>query len=127
MKKSIKKREDKKETIFAEFARFATQGRVLDLTIGIMIGASLTDLVNSFVSNILLPPINIFTERINFNDLYINLSRVHVDSLAEAEQKGLPVIKIGQFANDLIDFVIIAIVVFIIVNKVLGYSKPAKK
>ncbi len=104
--------------MFQEFKKFAMQGNVLDLAIGIIIGAAFGKIVSSFVNDILMPPIGLLLGKVDFSNLFINLSDLPYTSLAAAKEAGAPIIAYGQFLNNIIDFVIIAFVIFIIVRQV---------
>lgn len=104
--------------MFQEFKKFAMQGNVLDLAIGIIIGAAFGKIVSSFVNDILMPPIGLLLGKMDFSNLFINLSDLPYTSLAAAKEAGAPIIAYGQFLNNIIDFVIIAFVIFIIVRQV---------
>ncbi len=102
-----------------DFKKFMLQGNVVDMTVGIVIGVAFADLVKSFVSDILMPPIGLLIGKVDFANLYINLSSEIYPSLAEAEAAGAPLIKYGLFINNLINYVIIALVVFLLIRWVL--------
>ncbi|MES2437344.1 MAG: large conductance mechanosensitive channel protein MscL [Patescibacteria group bacterium] len=99
-----------------EFKEFALRGNVIDLAVGIIVGAGFNNLVNSLVKNIVLPPIGLALNKVNFSNLYFDLSRQDFKSLADAEQAGAPVLKYGLFINDVISFIITAFVVFMLVR-----------
>ena len=101
-----------------EFKEFALKGSVLDLAIGIIIGAAFTALVNSFVENILMPPLGLLMGPTDFSNLFVNLTSTPYGSLAEAEAAGAAVLKYGLFINNLIQFLIMAFVVFMLVRQV---------
>ena len=101
-----------------EFKEFAMRGNVLDIAIGIIIGAAFGKIVSSFVSDILMPPIGLVLGRVNFADLFINLSDKPVATLAEAKAAGAATINYGVFLNTVIDFVIVAFVIFLLVRQI---------
>ena len=101
-----------------EFKEFAMRGSVLDMAIGIIIGAAFGKIVSSFVSDILMPPVGLVLGRVNFADLFINLSDKPVTTLAEAKAAGAATINYGVFLNTVIDFVIVAFVVFLLVRQI---------
>jgi large conductance mechanosensitive channel len=101
-----------------EFKEFAMRGNVLDMAIGIIIGAAFGKIVSSFVSDVLMPPIGLVLGRVNFADLFINLSDKPVTTLAEAKVAGAATINYGVFLNTVIDFVIIAFVIFLLVRQI---------
>lgn len=104
--------------IVSEFKEFAVKGNVVDMGVGIVIGAAFTSIVTSFVKDIINPIIGIFTGGIDFSSLYINLSGEEITNLAEAQEKGLAVITYGNFINALIAFLIVAWVLFLIIKGV---------
>jgi large conductance mechanosensitive channel len=101
-----------------EFKEFAMRGNVLDMAIGIIIGAAFGKIVSSFVSDILMPPIGLVLGRVNFADLFINLSDKPVATLTEAKAAGAATINYGVFLNTVIDFVIVAFVIFLLVRQI---------
>ena len=112
--------------ILEEFKTFVMRGNVLDMAVGIIIGAAFGKIVTSFVNDVLMPPIGMLLGRVDFSDLFINLSSQPVASLAEAKAQGIPVIAYGAFLNNIIDFLIVAAAVFILVRKV-NRLVPKKK
>jgi large conductance mechanosensitive channel len=110
-----------------EFKQFIMRGNVLDLAIGIIIGAAFNDIVKSLVNDIIMPPIGMLLSNVSFNDLFITLSDGEFNSLAEAQAAGAATINYGLFINTVINFLIIALVVFMIVRQVNRLTRPAKK
>jgi large conductance mechanosensitive channel len=104
--------------MFKEFRDFAMKGNVLDLAIGVIIGAAFGKIISSFVSDVLMPPIGVLLGKVDFSEIYINLSGGSYPSLAEAKKAGAATINIGLFANQVIDFVIVAFCVFLVVKAV---------
>ena len=105
-----------------EFRDFIARGNVIDLAIAVIIGAAFGKLVTSLVEGIIMPPVGLLLGNVDFANLFIDLSGQRPASLAEAKLRGLPVIAYGTFINDVITFVIIAFVVFLIV-KAINRSK----
>jgi large conductance mechanosensitive channel len=101
-----------------EFKEFALRGNVLDLAIAVVIGAAFGNIVNSFVSDILMPPIGLLLGNTDFSNLFINLSGRRYESLAAAQEAGAVTVNYGVFVNTVIDFVIIAFALFLIVRQV---------
>jgi len=101
-----------------EFKAFAMRGNVLDLAIGIIIGAAFGDIVKSLVNDIIMPPIGMILGSVDFSSLYINLTSDHYNSLAEAQAAGAATINYGAFINTIINFVIIAFVIFLLVKQI---------
>lgn len=101
-----------------EFRDFISRGNVLDLAVAVIIGAAFGKIITSLVDGIIMPPIGMLLGKVDFANLFIDLSGTHPASLADAKTKGVPVIAYGTFLNDVISFVIIAFVVFLIVKQV---------
>ncbi len=101
-----------------EFKEFAMRGSVLDMAIGIIIGAAFGKIVSSFVSDVLMPPIGLLLGNVDFSNLFINLSGTPYSTLAEAKAAGAAVIRYGVFLNTVLDFVIVAFVIFLLIRQV---------
>lgn len=101
-----------------EFKEFIARGNVIDLAIAVVIGAAFGRIITSLVEGIIMPPIGMLLGKADFSNLFIDLSGQRPASLAEAQLKGLPVIAYGTFLNDVVSFLIIAFVVFLIVKAV---------
>ncbi len=101
---------------FQEFREFALRGNVVDLAIGIIIGVAFGAIVNSLVNDVIMPPIGLITGNIDFSNLFINLSGQEYPSLAAAREAGAPVIAYGAFINAVINFIIVALVIFLVVK-----------
>lgn len=108
--------------MFAEFKSFIARGNVIDLAVGIIMGAAFTTIVTSLVNDIIMPPIGWLMGGADFSDLYILLSDIPegstVDSLAQAQELGLATINYGVFINAIINFLIVAIAIFFLVRAV---------
>lgn len=102
--------------IVEEFKEFAVKGNVMDLAIGVAIGASFQKIVNSIVNDIIMPPIGAILGRTAFKDLFLNLSSQPAISVADAQAKGIPTINYGMFINNCLEFLIVAWVLFLIVK-----------
>jgi len=100
-----------------EFRDFAMRGNVVDLAIGIIIGAAFGKIVTSLVNDILMPPLGVILGKVDFSNLFINMSDTHYDSLAAAKAAGAATINYGTFINNIIDFVIVAFAVFLLVKQ----------
>ncbi|MEO0072909.1 MAG: large conductance mechanosensitive channel protein MscL [candidate division WOR-3 bacterium] len=107
-----------------EFKEFAMRGNVLDMAVGIIIGTAFGKIVSSLVNDIIMPPIGLLLGRIDFSNLFINLSRHSVRSLAEAKAQGLPTINYGIFINTVLDFLIIAFVIFLVIKQINRLRRP---
>ena len=108
-----------------EFKAFAMRGNVLDMAIGIIIGAAFGKLVSSFVADVLLPPIGLLLGRLDFSSLFINLSGQAFPTVAAAKAAGAPTINYGIFIGTVIDFIIVAFVIFLLIRQVNRMQKPA--
>jgi large conductance mechanosensitive channel len=104
--------------IVQEFKEFAARGNVVDLAVGLIMGAAFGKVVSSLVADMLMPPIGRLMGNIDFSNLFINLSDNPATSLAEAKNLGLATINYGVFINTVIDFVIISLAVFFLVKVV---------
>ncbi len=111
-----------------EFKKFVMRGNVMDLAVGVIIGGAFGKIVSSFVSDVLMPPLGLLMGNVDFSNLFINLGKVPVKTLAEAKTANVPVIAYGQFINACIDFLILAFAVFLMVqqiNKMMPKEEPA--
>lgn len=104
--------------MFKEFRTFIMRGNVLDLAIGVIIGAAFGAIVTSLVKDIIMPPIGLLLGQLNFSDLFISLNGQAYPSLKAAQDAGAPTLNYGLFFSAVINFLIIAFVVFIIVRAV---------
>lgn len=106
-----------------EFREFAIKGNVIDLAVGVIIGAAFGKIVTSLVEDILMPPVGKFIGKVDFASLFVNLSDTPVASIADAKAKGVPVIAYGNFLNILINFIILAFIVFLMVRAINKLKK----
>ncbi|MBV8842132.1 MAG: large conductance mechanosensitive channel protein MscL [Bryobacterales bacterium] len=112
--------------MFSEFKQFIARGNVLDLAIGVIIGAAFGRVVTSLVNDILSPIIGLATGGIDFSSLFVSLNGQHYANLAEARAAKAPTINYGIFINTLIEFLIVAFVIFLLVKQVNRFfPKPA--
>jgi large conductance mechanosensitive channel len=111
--------------MWKEFKEFIMRGSVIDLAVGIIIGAAFGAVVNSLVKDIIMPPIGLLLGKINFSDLFINLSGTPYSSLAAAQQAGAATINYGVFINTIINFIIVGLAIFFVVKAVNRLHKPA--
>lgn len=102
--------------VIAEFRQFAIKGNVVDLAVGIIIGAAFGRIVNSLVTDIIMPPIGLLLGRVDFSELYINLSSRSYPSIAAAKSAGAPTVNYGVFLNQVVSFLIVAFAVFLLVG-----------
>ena len=106
-----------------EFREFIMRGNVLDLAVGIIIGGAFGKIVSSFVSDILMPPLGLIMGKVNFADLFINLSGKPYPTVAAAKAAGAPTINYGMFINTIIDFVIVAFAIYLMIQQVNRMKK----
>lgn len=108
-----------------EFKEFAMRGNVLDMAVGIIIGAAFGKIITSFVSDILMPPIGLVLGKVDFSSLFLNISGKSYDTLAAAKTAGAATLNYGLFLNAVIDFLIVAFAVFLLVRQVNRWKGPA--
>jgi large conductance mechanosensitive channel len=101
-----------------EFKEFAVRGNVVDMAVGIIIGAAFGKIVSSLVNDILMPPIGLLLGKVDFSSLFLNLSGRPYESLASAKAAGAPTINYGLFLNTVIDFIIVAFAIFLVVRQI---------
>ena len=101
-----------------EFKEFTMRGNVLDMAIGIVIGVAFGKIVTSFVNDVVMPPIGLLFGKVDFSNLFIDLSGKSYATLAEAKAAGAATIKYGLFLNTVVDFVIVAFVIFLLVRQI---------
>ena len=110
-----------------EFKQFATRGNVIDLAVGIIIGAAFTSIVNSLVNDVIMPPLGMLIGGVDFSDFFINLSAGHYETLAAAKAAGATTINYGLFINAVIRFVIVALAIFILVKQINRLARSKKE
>ena len=108
-----------------EFKTFIMRGNVLDLAIAFIMGGAFNQIVSSLVNDIIMPPIGLVLGRVNFNNLFINLSNKDYHTVAQAKAAGAPTINYGTFINNVISFLIVSFVLFLIVRQFNRFRKPA--
>lgn len=109
-----------------EFKEFAMRGNVLDMAVGIIIGAAFGQIVNSFVQDVLMPPIGRLLGHVDFANLFVNLTETHYATIAAAKAAGAATLNYGLFLNTIINFLIVAFAVFLLVRQVNRFvPKPA--
>lgn len=109
--------------MFKEFKEFIMRGNVIDLAIGVIIGAAFGKIVTSLVNDILMPPLGLVLGKVDFSNLFVNLGGNTFTSLAEAKKAGAPTINYGLFINNILDFVILAFCIFISVKQINRFMK----
>jgi large conductance mechanosensitive channel len=108
-----------------EFRDFIARGNVVDLAVGVVIGVAFGAIVTSLVNDIIMPPIGMLLHGINFKDLFFSLNGTSYPSLAAAQAAGAPTINYGNFINNIINFLIIALVIFMLVKGINRLKRPA--
>jgi len=114
--------------MFKEFKEFIMRGNVIDLAVGIIIGGAFGKIVTSFVNDVLMPPIGLILGKVDFSNLFIDLSDQHHETVAAAKAAGAATINYGMFLNTIIDFVIVAFAIFLVIkqaNKMRRQPAPA--
>lgn len=107
-----------------EFKKFALRGNMIDLAVGIIIGGAFSSIVNSLVNDIIMPVLGLFTKSINFTDWFIALDGVDYKSLKAAQDAGAATINYGLFLSGVLNFIIMAFVVFLLVRWINKLKKP---
>lgn len=111
-----------------EFKEFAMRGNVIDLAVGVIIGAAFGKIVASLVDDVIMPPVGRLLGHVDFSSLYINLSDRTYESLAEAKKAGAATLNYGLFLNTVVNFLIVALVVFLVVqqmNRLIKKEAPS--
>jgi large conductance mechanosensitive channel len=111
--------------MYSEFKAFIMRGNVVDLAIGVIIGAAFGKIVTSFVEDVLMPPIGLALGRVDFSNLFINLSGKDYPSVAAAKQAGAATLNYGIFLNNIINFLIIAFVIFLLIKQINRMQEPS--
>jgi len=105
-------------SIAKDFRDFVARGNVIDLAVGVIVGGAFGKIVSSLVSDILMPPIGLLVGKVDFSSLFFALNGQHYDTLAAAKAAGAPTLNYGLFLNDVVDFIIVAFVIFLVVRQV---------
>lgn len=111
-----------------EFKKFILRGNVIDLAVGFIMGAAISKIVTSLVNDVIMPPIGLALGKVDFSNLFFNLSGTVVTSVADAKKAGTPIIAYGVFLNTLFEFIIVAAVLFLIIralNRMTEKPQPA--
>ena len=101
-----------------EFKEFAMRGNVVDMAVGIVMGAAFGGIVTSFVNDLLMPPIGLLLGKVDFSNLFVSLTGQHFDSVAQAKAAGAATLNIGIFMNTVINFLIVALAIFLLVRQI---------
>lgn len=104
--------------MFKEFKEFAMRGSVLDLAVGVIIGAAFGKIVASLVDDVIMPPLGRLIGHVDFSNLFLSLSDKHFDTLVAAKAAGAPTFNYGNFINTIINFLIVAFAIFMVVRSV---------
>jgi len=112
--------------IVDEFKQFVMRGNVVDMAVGVIIGAAFGKIVTSLVNDVIMPPIGLLLGKVDFSNLYLNMSDKVFASLAEAQAAGAPTLNYGLFINNVINFLIVAFVIFMLIKQINKLQKPAK-
>ena len=110
--------------MFEEFKKFAMRGNVLDLAVGVIIGASFTGIVNSLVNDIIMPPIGLALGGVDFSNFFIVIKGAPADTLAAAKAAKDVTINYGLFINAVINFLIVAMALFLLIRQINNLAKP---
>jgi large conductance mechanosensitive channel len=110
-------------TMLKEFKEFAMRGNVVDMAVGIIIGAAFGKIVSSLVADVIMPPIGMLMGGVDFSNLFFDLSMSDYASLAAAEAAGAPLIKYGVFINTVLDFTIVAFAIFLLIKGINTMKK----
>ncbi|HET7010425.1 MAG TPA: large conductance mechanosensitive channel protein MscL [Anaerolineales bacterium] len=110
-----------------DFKAFILRGNVLDLAIAVIIGGAFGKIVTSFVNDIVMPPIGLLLGQVDFRSLYWNLSGTPYPTLAEAQAAGAPTINYGLFISTVVDFLVVAAVIFLLIRGVKRLERPAQE
>jgi large conductance mechanosensitive channel len=108
-----------------EFKEFASRGNVLDLAVGVILGAAFGKIVTSLVNDLLMPPLGLVLGSVDFSDLFVALNGVSYPSLAAAKEAGAPTLNYGMFVNTIIEFVIVAFAIFMLIRQINKLKTPA--
>lgn len=104
--------------VLKEFREFAVKGNVADMATGVIIGAAFSKIVTSLVNDVIMPPIGLLVGRVDFSNLFITLSGERYATLAAAKEAGVPTLNYGIFLNNVLDFLIVAFVIFLVLRQV---------
>lgn len=113
--------------MFGEFKKFVLRGNVLDLAVAVMIGAAFGNIVKSLVDDILMPPIGLLMGNADFSNLFVSLNGTRYPTLAAAEAAGAPVIRYGLFLNNVVSFLILAFVIFLLIKGANRLAESLKR
>jgi large conductance mechanosensitive channel len=112
-------------SMLSEFKEFAVKGNVVDMAVGIIIGGAFGGIVTSLVNDVIMPPIGLVLGKVDFANLFIDLSGKGFTALSEAKKAGAPVMAYGQFLNTVINFTILAFVIFLLIQAINRLRRQA--
>jgi len=104
--------------MWKEFKEFIMRGNVMDMAVGIVVGAAFGKIITSFVNDVLMPPIGLLFGKVDFANLFITLSNQSFATLEEAKKAGVVTIKYGLFINTIVDFIIVALAIFLVIRQI---------
>jgi large conductance mechanosensitive channel len=110
--------------MFKEFKEFAARGNVIDLAVGVIIGAAFGKVVTALVNDVIMPPIGLLIGRVDFKNLFVALNGETYTTLADAQKAAAPTINYGLFINTVLEFLIVAFVVFLLIRQINRLSPP---
>jgi large conductance mechanosensitive channel len=110
--------------MWKEFKEFAMRGNVIDLAVGVVIGGAFGKIVSSFVADVIMPLIGLLLGKISFENLFVSLSGEEYASLAAAQEAGAPTLNYGLFISAIVDFLIVAFVIFLVIKGINKLQKP---
>ncbi len=113
---------------FKDFRAFIRRGNVMDLAVAVIVGGAFGQMVTALVNDVIMPPIGLLLGKVDFSNLYLNLSGKHYSSLAAAKAAGAPIIQYGLFLNTVVNFLIVSLVIFVAIRQLsrLRKAEPAK-
>jgi large conductance mechanosensitive channel len=111
--------------MLSEFREFAVKGNVVDMAVGIIIGGAFGGIVNSLVNDVIMPPVGLLLGKVDFANLFVDLSGKGFAALSEARKAGAPVMAYGQFLNTVVNFTILAFVIFLLVQGINRMKRQA--
>ena len=123
----LEKVREKSKSFWSEFKAFAIKGNAVDLAIGMVIGSAFTSIVNSLVKDIITPLIGAITGGLDYSEWFVSLDGTHYETLAEAQEAGAALLTYGNFITAVLNFIIVALVIFIVFKKILVSHKKVEE
>jgi large conductance mechanosensitive channel len=108
-----------------EFRDFVMRGNVVDLAVGVIIGGAFGKIITSLVTDVIMPPIGLLLHGVDFSNLFLSLNGQAYTTLADAQKAGAPTLNYGNFINNVIDFIIVALVIFLMIRAINKLHRPA--